>query len=685
MTPETPAEETARIEHLELYDVLDTPAEAQFDAITRLAAITLETPIALISLVDRDRQWFKSRYGLEAEQTARAISFCRHAVAGRETLVVRDAMADPRFMNNPLVCAAPHIRFYAGVPLETPDGHVLGTLCAIDRRPRELTDAQRETLELLAGQVMALLELRRIGRELVDQTKRLEDQQRRLMERELQLASLLDSMVEGVVVQERSGAILLANPSAEHILGLQSDQLTGRTSLDPEWRATRADGSPFPGDQHPAMVSLEQGKPSRDVVMGLHHAATGERRWIEINSSPLAESPGAKPYAALTTFRDVTEQRQIQERMAQHDRLVTTGILAAGVGHEINNPLTYLMANIGLAVEELQTVGGGSPSNRLTEIIELLEQARQGGERVKRIVRGLKSLARRNAEVGPIDPHGSIRNAIELAGHELRARAQTTLQLEPVPPILVDEGQLTQVVVSLVVNAAQAFAVDDPTSNRVTIRTRRDGDRVLVEVSDNGPGISPEILPRIWDPFFTTKSPGVGTGLGLSISHGIVLAMGGRLECETEVGRGTTFTISFPIGAVAATEVEAPTVAGGRAMVIDDERTILLSLTRALRHDLVVESYDDSREALAAIERGERFDVIFSDILMPHLTGVDLYREIEKLDPAQAERIVFMSGDLSRSDIERFLSEVSNERIEKPFSIQNIRGIARRFVASRRP
>ncbi len=683
--PGIPVDEEARIESLRSYDVLDTPADAQFDAITRLAAIALDTPIALISFVDTDRQWFKSRYGLDAEETGRDISFCGHAVAAQETLVVADAMADPRFMDNPLVLEAPHIRFYIGVPLEAPDGHPLGTLCAIDRQPRELTDAQRETLQLLAGQVMALLELRRVGRELIDQTKRLEVQQRRLMERELQLASLLDSMVEGVVVQDRSGAIVLANPAAEHILGLKSDQLTGLTSHDPAWHATRADGSPFPGDQHPAMISLEQGKSSRDVMMGLHHTATNERRWIEINSSPLAESPDAEPYAALTTFRDVTEQRDIQERLARHDRLVTTGILAAGVGHEINNPLTYLMVNIGLAVEELQAIGGGSPSTRLMEIIDLLEQARQGGERVKRIVRGLKSLARRNTEIGPIDPHGSIRNAIELAGHELRSRAQTTLQLEPVPQILADEGQLTQVVVNLVVNAAQAFEVDDPTSNQVAIRTRCDGDRVLVEVSDNGPGIRPEVLPRIWDPFFTTKSPGVGTGLGLSISHGIVLAMGGRIECETTVGRGTTFKLDFPIAAVAATEVEATAVAGGRAMVIDDERTILLALRRMLRHDLTVETYDDPREALAAIQRGERFDVVFSDILMPHLTGMDLYREIKKLDAAQAERIVFMSGDLSRADIERFLSEVSNERLEKPFSIQNIRGIARRFVASRRP
>ncbi len=196
--PGTPPDEKARLRSLASYEILDTATEAQFDAITRLVAIALDAPIALVSLIDRDRQWFKSRYGLDADQTGRDISFCGHAVEAHATLVVADATADPRFSDNPLVSGDPRIRFYAGVPLESPDGHMLGTLCAIDRKPRDLTPTQRETLELLATQVMALLELRRVGRELRDERQKLAVQASRSASRERELGTLLDSMVEGV-------------------------------------------------------------------------------------------------------------------------------------------------------------------------------------------------------------------------------------------------------------------------------------------------------------------------------------------------------------------------------------------------------------------------------------------------------------------------------------------------------
>jgi GAF domain-containing protein len=282
--PGVPPDEETRLRSLDSYDILDTEVELPFDAITRLAAIALDVPIALVSLVDRDRQWFKSHYGLDAAQTDRDISFCGHAVAARAMLEVPDASADPRFADNPLVVGDPHIRFYAGVPLETPDGHVLGTLCAIDRKPRELTTTQRETLELLAAQVMALLELRRVARELREQRLQLITQSSQLAARERELGTLLNSMVEGVVLQDPSGAIVLHNQAAETILGLRGDDLTGRTSFDTRWHATRADGTPFPGDEHPAMVALERALPSRDVVMALDHAETRDRKWLEINS-----------------------------------------------------------------------------------------------------------------------------------------------------------------------------------------------------------------------------------------------------------------------------------------------------------------------------------------------------------------------------------------------------------------
>lgn len=641
------------------YEILDTPSESHFDEILRLAMVALEMPVATISLLDRGQQ-----YGLKSLGSN---PLCDHAVANRSLLVVDDVTADVRFKD----LALDRVRFYAGMPLVSADDRVLGTLYVTDQVPRQLAPGQREILRLLAGQVISLLELRRVGHEL-----RIE--QRAIAEREQELTSLLDSMSEGVVKQDLTSAIVHYNRAAEAILGLRADDL-GRTSTDPQWKAIRADGSPFPGDQHPAMLSLT-GVSSRDVEMGLHHAVTGERKWISINSRPLNMPDADRPYAALTTFRDVTEHRGVQERLAQHERLVTTGTLAAGVGHEINNPLAFMMANLALAIEELQALD--SPSERLPEIITLIEQAQKGGERVKRIVRGLKSLARGEGEARPLDPLVSITNAVELAGHELRARGAVSLVLDPVPMILADEGRLTQVIVNLIVNATQAFASDDPAVNRITIRARHE-DGVVIEVVDNGPGIAPEHLPRIFDPFFTTKPPGVGTGLGLSISHGIVVSMGGRLECETSP-RGSTFRLSLPAlqGAPAPVVVESSST--GRAMAIDDERTILNSLGRILRRDLeTVVLVDDPRAALAMFERGERFDVVFCDIWMPYLTGIELYEAVRRIDPAQVRRFVFVTGDTTRPEIREFLDHVSNERLDKPFTIQSIRDIARRLTARR--
>jgi GAF domain-containing protein len=166
--------EAARLEALNSYHILDTAAEESYDAITFLAARLCDVPIALISLVDADRQWFKSRVGLAASETSRDVSFCAHAILGDQTLVVRDAREDERFRNNPLVCSEPNIVFYLGVPLRTPGGAMIGTLCVIDQRPRELSDLQIRSLETLARQVVLQLELKRISDQLAAALERIE-------------------------------------------------------------------------------------------------------------------------------------------------------------------------------------------------------------------------------------------------------------------------------------------------------------------------------------------------------------------------------------------------------------------------------------------------------------------------------------------------------------------------------
>ncbi len=662
--------------------MLDTDADPRFDAIAKLVATILEVPIALISLVDRDRQWFKARHGLAATETSRDVSFCGHVVADTSPLVVRDAYADDRFSDNPLVTGNLHIRFYAGYPLRTVNGHVLGTLCAIDHVPRELSASQSEALELLSRQVSALLELRMTEVRLRREREVSSEREMKLADRERLLSTVFEGMMEGVVFQDRSGAILHHNAAAESILGLTTEQLTGRTSIDPRWRATRADGSEFPGAEHPSMVTLRTGDPQSNIEMCIH-APDGEHRWLAINSRPLRTPGDIAPYAVIATFRDITENRDLTERLARQQRLVTTGTLAAGVGHEINNPLTYTLANLSMAIEELEEIAGGSSSQRLREIIGLLGDARQGGERVKRIVRGLKSLAREETELQPIDVNMTVRSAVQMANHELRTQATVELELGESPLVMADESRLAQVLINLLVNAAQAFVASDPSRNRIVVRTRV-SDSVVIEVSDNGPGIDPKVLPRIFDPFFTTKVVGVGTGLGLAISHGIITALGGDLICESTVGHGAMFRIRLPLASgivePARGAAASQPLGRGRLLVVDDEPSILAAVSRMFRDAHEVVAVEDPREALRRIRAGEHFDVVFSDLSMPYLSGVELYEAVAASHPAVAERFVFLSGDLSRPDLRAFLARVPNERFEKPFSTADLRAIVRRFL-----
>lgn len=682
-----PANETERLRALDDYAVLDTAVETQFDALTRLVAMVMGVPIALISLVGIDRQWFVSRFGLGAVEPSRDVSFCGHAVALDAPLIVQDAFCDARFSDNPLVTGEPNIRFYAGIPLRSHDGFVLGTLCAIDHEAREPSASQIEALELLAGQAMALFELRRVGRQLREERAALAEQQRQLADRERQLQTLFDGMVEGVVLHDAAGTILHHNAAAESILGMSKEELIGRTTLDPKWQAAHPDGTPFTDELQPSATALRTGQPQSNVVAVIRKG-TGQPCWLSINSRPLTRPGETSPYAVISTFHDITEQRTLAERLSQHQRLVTTGTLAAGVGHEINNPLTYLLANLDMAVEELELIGGGSPSQRIAEIVGLLDQAREGGQRVKRIVRGLKSLVREDADVVPTNPRSIIDSALSIANHELRSQATVALELADIPPVRVDESRLTQVVVNLLINAAQAFPTSSPATNQIIVRTSRVGSSVAIDIIDNGPGIGPDVLPRIFDPFFTTKALGVGTGLGLAISHGIVTAFGGTLECTTQLGRGTTFRIKLPAASEQPPEsAELAVPVRGRVLVIDDERTILVSMTRMLGREFEVVTVDDSRESLRLFESGEQFDVVFCDISMPHMSGMELYDRVAEIQPELAARFVFVSGDITRDDIRRFLARIPNERLEKPFSVHNLRGIARRFAEShaRRP
>ncbi len=677
--PETPHNEAARLAALHNLNVLDTANEAAFDDLAKLAAHVMGTPIGLVSLVDGHRQWFKARLGLDVAELPRSVSFCGHVVSADSPLVIHDAQTDPRFADNPIVLGHPHVRFYAGMPLRLGDGIVLGALCVVDHEPRHPSADQLAMLELLSHQVTRLLEKRRLRLQLAAENVE-------LTEAKNQLLTVFDAMAEGVVVQNHAGEILSCNEAAATILGLSEDQMRGRTSIDPRWRSVHEDGSDFPGSEHPAMHALRTGERQRNVVMGVR-TPDGALTWISINSLPSRVRDGVIE-EVVTTFHDITPIKLAAERMAQQERLATTGTLVAGVGHEINNPLAFVIGNLDLALEELSALAGPSPSARMRDLAEMLGEARVGADRIRKIVRGLRALSREDVALQPVDIGAVVETSLSMALHELRRKASVTIDVTDLPPVLGDESRLTQVLVNLLVNAGQAFERHDPEVNCITVRgTALGGDWVRLSVIDNGPGIPADLCSRVFDPFFTTKEVGQGTGLGLAVSRGIVHALGGTLTLESVLGEGASFHIDLKaadevLPGAADTE-QASRATRGRILLLDDDLSVLSTMRRALAREHDVTAISDPRDALPLFASGARFDVIFCDLMMPHLSGQDLFAVVQEQYPEIATQFVFVTGGATTGSATIFLSQLPNDVVEKPFSLTSLLGLARRYVLRR--
>ena len=386
------------------------------------------------------------------------------------------------------------------------------------------------------------------------------------------------------------------------------------------------------------------------------------------------------------------EHKRVQAQLLVADRMVAVGSLAAGVAHEINNPLAALMANIDLAVKDLQDLEGGEEQRKeaIQRIREQLADAQLASARVRDIVRDLKVFSRsENERRGPVDVERVMDSTLRMAWNEIRHRAKLVKNYGSVPLVEANESRLGQIFLNLVVNAAQAIPDGQADRNEIRVTTRAEnGKRVVVEVTDTGPGIPPDVLKRLFTPFVTTKPVGVGTGLGLSICHRLVTELGGRIDVETAVGSGTTFRVSLPVATEAAdvARPEAPKPATatparrGRILVIDDEPLIAKAVTRALTaHDVVARTR--AREALDLIAAGEHFDVILCDLMMPEMTGMDFHAELGAAHPQLLTRVWFLSGGAFSERAREFLDSLGDRFLEKPFDPERLRA----FIAERLP
>jgi len=433
----------------------------------------------------------------------------------------------------------------------------------------------------------------------------------------------------------------------------------------------------------------------------------GQPIWTDV-STMLLRNPDGSPEHFITHVLDISERKRLQAQVAQSDRLASMGMLAAGVAHEINNPLCYVLYNLESLTDDLPkfseelrrcmdlclerlgeeqwaelfgpVLGLVSPAT-LDDINDRFRQALEGTRRIRDIARGLGTFSRVEEDrLVPTNLMHPIEVAINMAFNEIKYRTRLVKEYGNVESILASDGRLAQVFLNLLVNAAHAIPEGAVEENEIRVRTWQEGADVFAEVRDTGSGVSRDHLPRLFEPFFTTKKEGSGTGLGLAISKRIVESYGGCIEVESEIGKGTSFVVRLPVGKPKEPRPlektsEPPTqdILRGRILMVDDEPAVRSVVTRMLGRNHDVVEAGSGRQAMEIIEKDADFDVILCDLMMPDVSGIDLHAWLSERDTGLASKVVFITGGVFSPRSNEYLSRSTNIKIEKPFDAASVK------------
>ncbi len=506
---------------------------------------------------------------------------------------------------------------------------------------------------------------------------------------EADLNVVLHHIADGVAVCKLD-RFVYANKSMLRLLAQDGEKLAERTVSDvtgvpwDEWTRSR-----------PA-ITTEGWRRSDGAVVR-----------VEVTVS-LVSIAGGKAWVVLA--RDATTLWQSRAQLEQVDRLAAVGSLAAGVAHQLNNPLAAVITDVNFLADELHGLLREAASGTLSaagvaragELLQAATEARDGAQRVAAIVRDLQTLSRTADERRvPIDVRAVLDSAAVVIGSELEGRAKLVKEYEPVPLVVANESLLAKAFLSVLLNAVQAVRKDG-SPHQVVVRTYMEVPgphapnvsdstpgtdmHVVVEIVDDGQGMTSAVRERIFDPFFTVKPVGIGTGLGLTTALATVTSLGGRIDVESEEGRGATFRIVLPARSrelprdrPAETPLApAPTPqARPRMLIVDDEQTLISALRRVLVRENDVESASSARAALAILEKDDRFDVILCDIMMPDMTGIDFFQEVERTRPHLRDKFIFMTGGAFTPVARAFLDSIDLPRLEKPFDLRELRHLLR--------
>jgi two-component system NtrC family sensor kinase len=494
--------------------------------------------------------------------------------------------------------------------------------------------------------------------------------------------SLAEYASDAVISVDAAGRIVFWNHSAVRVFGYDATEAIGRSV------ATILTAG---GDEAQSVLGVFAARAAA------HEASSVELRARRKNGSDFPVEVSVSTWMSgderffTAILRDVTERKLIQEQLSHATRLISIGTLASGIGHEINNPLSYVMYNLEFASDTIQSIldEANGPKGisqeslqKLAPLRDDLIEASNGADRIRAILRDLRTFSRAGDERKlPTSVSRAADAAINMVFSQIRHHARVVKVYEDTSLVDAVEGKLVQVIVNLLVNAAQSMAPERPEENTIRVRTAMAGDSwVVLEVSDTGAGIPASDLSRIFDPFYTTKAVGSGTGLGLSISHGIVQSFGGTIEVDTELGQGSTFRVRLPASPREARSSQrprtgtSPPVRRGRVMVIDDEPQVSASLQRMLAKEHDVVAHTSSRAAARELRTGARYDLILCDLMMPDLPGWQLYTTLSE---EQKGLVVFMTGGAFQPPAREFLAGIKNPVLDKPVDPRQLRALLR--------
>jgi two-component system, cell cycle sensor histidine kinase and response regulator CckA len=464
----------------------------------------------------------------------------------------------------------------------------------------------------------------------------------RHVERERFLSTTLDAMGDAVITCDGDERITFMNPAAAALTGWMPRDATGRNLADV-----------------------------------LQHI-TATKRAIGHTAAPLTDSTGGAG-GAVIVLHDVTAALA-PGAPSPDERLASLATMAGGLAHEVHHPLSVTVGNLRRAIDDVRQLIAevpGLPIERLERTVGLLSEAQQGAERVRRLVADLRTFSRTHAALRRrVDPRACVEWALAVTSSTLKPRARVHAELDSVPAVLASEVRLSQVVVNLLLNAAQAIAPGHAEENQIRVALRRQDDGLIaIEVADTGCGMTAEVKRRIFDPFFTTKQSGAGAGLGLSTAYGIVKSAGGDIAVDSEPGKGSVFRVTLPPAPEAIESTPAPPTGAapvrGRLLVVDDDANGRESLRRLLdkEHDVEVEG---SRGAVGRIAGPRPFDLVLCDTSLRNPPVTELYEQVLRAAPERARSLLFLGSGGFTPETDDFLASVPNRHLDKPFRREDL-------------